>query len=165
MVNPLAETILTPPQTAPAAPGHLDNLSRPPTRGALSKPNRGFRGRFITREGRVLSPSDMAGAVERLSNTGHNIADLQLMLAQYAHLPKQKTCLGKEFITPEEVRLPGNQLALSDFNPALFKLQVCDMWFVWNSWDPKPQAQPPGPHLCRGKQVPVAMMFANCTLF
>jgi hypothetical protein len=104
MVSPLSETILTPPQTAPAATGRLQHLSRPPTRGTLALPNRGFRGTFITRSGRVLTPADMAGAVERLSHTGHSFDDLQQVLQQLAHLPRQKTCLGKEFITTAEVR-------------------------------------------------------------
>lgn len=108
MVSPLAETILTPPTTAPAAPGReapgaLDNFPRPPIRGTLALAHRGFRGRFITRNGRVLTPSDMAGAVDRLSTNGYNVADMQQLMQQYTHLPKQKTCLGKEFITREEV--------------------------------------------------------------
>lgn len=103
MVSPLAEAIPTPPATAPAAPGQLDMSSRPVTRGTLALPNRGFRGRFITRNGRVLTPSDMAGAVERLSNTGCSLEDLQKILAQYAHLPKPKTCWGKEVISTSEM--------------------------------------------------------------
>lgn len=105
MVSPLAEAIPTPPATAPAAPGQLNMSSRPVTRGTLALPNRGFRGRFITRNGRVLTPSDMAGAVERLSSTGCTLEDLQKILAQYAHLPKPKTCWGKEVISTSEVRL------------------------------------------------------------
>lgn len=100
MLAPLDRTFPSPPQTAPAAPGAL---SVSPVRGTLSRPYRGFRGRFITRNGRVLTPADMERAVSRLSQNDLFGVDLKQLLAVYANAPRPQTCIGKPYITREEV--------------------------------------------------------------
>jgi hypothetical protein len=74
------------------------------TRGTLSRPFRGFRGRFITRNGRVLMPADMERAVERLSQKDLFGTDISQLLALYANAPRPSTTIGKHHISQAEVR-------------------------------------------------------------
>lgn len=83
----------------PVPAGHVTRL----TRGTLSKPNRGFRGLFVTRNGRKISPEELVQSVERLSNADLFGLDMKELLAMYANAPKAKPEVGKAVISPEEV--------------------------------------------------------------
>lgn len=88
------------PSAGPSVPaGHVTR----PIRGTLSKPNRGFRGLFVTRNGRKISPEELVQSVERLSKADLFGVDIKELLAMYANTPKAKPAVGKTVISQEEV--------------------------------------------------------------
>lgn len=89
-----------PPTATLPAPG-----STRPVRGTLAKPNRGFCGVFVTRNGRKLLPEELVQSVERLSKADLFGVDMNELLAMYANAPKTKPAVGKAYISPEEVHM------------------------------------------------------------
>lgn len=89
----------SPPAGSSATVGHATR----PVRGTLAKPNRGFRGLFVTRGGRKIQPEELVESVERLSKGDLFGVDMKELLAMYANAPKATTAVGKAQISPEEV--------------------------------------------------------------